>query len=97
MKYDRSSRCPCKNGPSCHDCSYCLGCSCRCHSWFTLSTRLFDKNAELEILRRVESVARSSKESTGGGTDIYLDDEDFTTQRLDAAKRNWGHDDERIV
>jgi hypothetical protein len=96
MKFDRTSRCICKNGPVCHDCSYCLGCSCRCHSWFTLNFRLFDKDAEQEILQRVESVARTWKDSPDGFADRHLDEEELTTQRLDEAKRKWGHDDERI-
>jgi hypothetical protein len=97
MKFNRSSRCPCKNGPICNDCNYCLGCSCRCHSWFTLNCRLFNKDTEQEILQRVETAVKTWKESEDGDTDKYLDDEGFTMKRLDAAKRNWGHDDERIL
>ena len=54
MNYDRRSRCPCKKGPVCNHCGYCAGCSCRCHTWFTLHNRFFDKDAEEALLERVQ-------------------------------------------
>lgn len=55
MRYDRSSRCPCKNGPACQNCGYCVGCSCRCHTWFRVHNR-FHEETELEALRaRIEA------------------------------------------
>eukprot|EP00934_Nitzschia_sp_Nitz4_P008353 Nitzschia sp. Nitz4//scaffold74_size92883//47486//53507//NITZ4_004826-RA/size92883-augustus-gene-0.13-mRNA-1//-1//CDS//3329557604//8343//frame0 len=78
MRYDRNSRCPCKNGPCCHDCGYCLGCSCRCHTWFTLNYRFFKKDAEEALLRKVEDMAQKWKE--GNDEDEYLDDPDGNTK-----------------
>lgn len=52
--FDRASRCPCKNGPVCRHCNFCAGCSCRCHSWFTLYFRFFKKCDELKLLHRVK-------------------------------------------
>jgi len=52
-KFDRESRCPCKNGPACNFCGYCLGCSCRCHTWFTMRTRLCNAVDEEKLLRSV--------------------------------------------
>lgn len=66
MQFDRQSHCPCKNGPKCDNCSYCLGCSCRCHSWFTLHTRFFAEDQEKQLLRRIEKIANSS---AGEGVD----------------------------
>jgi len=54
MNFDRQSRCPCKKGPVCNHCGYCAGCSCRCHTWFTLHNRFFDKDAEEALLERVQ-------------------------------------------
>jgi hypothetical protein len=54
MQYDRASRCPCKNGPVCRHCNYCSGCSCRCHTFFTLNFRFFKREDELKLLHRVK-------------------------------------------
>ena len=82
MNYDRQSKCPCKNGPKCDYCGYCLGCSCRCHSWFTVHTRLFPLAQEEKLLRTVEETAKA------GGAD--LDDSDsrlsLALERLKHAK-----------
>lgn len=88
MNYDRTSRCPCKNGPVCHDCHYCLGCSCRCHTWFTLRSRLFEKKAEVDVLERVKKIAAKSTEE-----DLYLDDDRFMSERMEAARKLWGYDE----
>lgn len=97
MKYDRVSRCPCRNGPCCKECYYCLGCSCRCHTQFTLNFRLFDKETERAILERVEAVAKSGEEPLDEIEERYLTDQAFTTRRLDDAKIAWGHADEYIL
>ncbi len=97
MRFDRCSRCPCKNGPACKDCSFCLGCSCKCHTQFTLNFRLFDKNVEKGILDRVKAVAQAGKDDPEKIEDRYLDDEGFTNQRLDDAKVAWGHTDDFIL
>eukprot|EP00804_Cyclotella_cryptica_P018145 CCRYP_005927-RA/>CCRYP_005927-RA protein AED:0.43 eAED:0.43 QI:0/0/0/1/0/0/2/0/106 len=39
VNFQRQSRCPCKNGPQCDACSFCIGCSCTCHQQFTLHYR----------------------------------------------------------
>ena len=52
--FDRVSRCPCKNGPVCRHCNYCAGCSCRCHTWFSLHFRFLKKGDELQLLHRVK-------------------------------------------
>jgi len=49
MAHTRQKRCPCKNGPACSFCSYCLGCSCTCHTSFTLHQRLLNSHDELEL------------------------------------------------
>lgn len=97
MKYNRASRCPCKNGPACKECGYCLGCSCRCHTQFTLNFRLFDKNVEQGILERVKAVALKGKQGCENDEARYLYDEEFTARRLDDAKVSWGHHDEFIL
>ena len=56
MTYDRSSRCPCKNGPVCRQCLFCAGCSCKCHQWFTLHRRFFNVEKENSLVQRVEAV-----------------------------------------
>uniref|UniRef100_A0A7S4EEL1 DUF6824 domain-containing protein n=1 Tax=Pseudo-nitzschia australis TaxID=44445 RepID=A0A7S4EEL1_9STRA len=53
-KFNRESRCPCKSGPACNFCGYCLGCSCRCHTWFTMRTRLCDAGDEEKLLESVK-------------------------------------------
>merc|ERR1712130_853018 len=58
FRFDRKSRCPCKNGPCCDFCNYCLGCSCRCHSWFTMRTRLCNMKDEELLLQTVKETAR---------------------------------------
>lgn len=81
MNYDRHSHCPCKNGPKCDYCSYCLGCSCRCHSWFTVHTRLCSREQEEKLLKRVEETANKS---TGGADEEQMS---LALDRLKHAKR----------
>ena len=52
---------------------------------------MFEKETEQEILQRVEDVA-----SKAPVKDRYLDDEEFTAQRLMTAKMIWGHQDELV-
>lgn len=61
MKFNRESRCPCKNGPICQQCKYCAGCSCKCHQWFTLHRRFFNNEDENALVRRVEAVLEGDK------------------------------------
>lgn len=56
----RQARCPCKNGKACEHCSYCTGCSCRCHQWFTLHYRFMGLKNELELLQHAESIVGSN-------------------------------------
>jgi hypothetical protein len=81
--YDRSSRCPCKNGPVCRFCNYCSGCSCRCHSWFTLHSRLFGSGEGEELLNRVETAVSSANCEPNK----YLDDPQHLENRLEVAER----------
>lgn len=55
----RRSRCPCKNGKECIYCSYCTGCSCRCHQRFTVHYRFMKQENELELLQKAESIVGS--------------------------------------
>lgn len=55
--FNRQSRCPCKNGPACNYCGFCLGCSCRCHTWFTMRTRLCSAADEEQLLQTVKDTA----------------------------------------
>jgi hypothetical protein len=56
MAYDRNWRaCTCKNGPQCKVCTYCLGCSCRCHKSFTMHLRFMSMEDEEALLQRVVS------------------------------------------
>eukprot|EP00571_Detonula_confervacea_P000867 CAMPEP_0172328380 /NCGR_PEP_ID=MMETSP1058-20130122/60322_1 /TAXON_ID=83371 /ORGANISM="Detonula confervacea, Strain CCMP 353" /LENGTH=2122 /DNA_ID=CAMNT_0013045493 /DNA_START=119 /DNA_END=6484 /DNA_ORIENTATION=+ len=55
----RRARCPCKNGKECTYCSYCTGCSCRCHQHFTLHYRFMGLGNELEILQNAERIVGS--------------------------------------
>lgn len=58
---DRDSRCPCKNGPKCDNCQYCLGCSCRCHTWFVVNQRLMSLEHEQRLLEKVRATAESNR------------------------------------
>eukprot|EP00980_Cylindrotheca_fusiformis_P021651 scaffold8505_cov130-Cylindrotheca_fusiformis.AAC.17 len=80
---DRTSRCPCKNGPACKFCHYCSGCSCRCHTWFTLHFRLFGREESEDLLKRVQEVVASSSSEQ----DKYLDNQAYLKERLDLAER----------
>ena len=50
----RRTHCPCKNGPRCDTCFYCIGCSCTCHQQFTLQYRFMPVEEECELLKEVE-------------------------------------------
>jgi len=62
-KFDRQKKCPCKNGPACGFCSFCLGCSCRCHTWFTVNTRLFPLKEEEKLFDKVKNLAEGSTQT----------------------------------
>ncbi|KAL3799181.1 hypothetical protein ACHAW5_005458 [Stephanodiscus triporus] len=52
----RQARCPCKNGKECAYCSFCTGCSCRCHQRFTVHYRFMEQENEVELLHKAESI-----------------------------------------
>ena len=81
MLQDRASRCPCKNGPCCEFCGYCSGCSCRCHTWFTLHCRFFNEEESEVLLDRVERAAHSGDSKPNK----YLDDSSYLSRRLELA------------
>ncbi|KAL7553995.1 hypothetical protein ACHAWF_017589 [Thalassiosira exigua] len=68
----RKARCPCKNGKECIYCSYCTGCSCRCHQWFTLHYRFMGLKPELKLLDEVERIVGSSAISQAAETRARL-------------------------
>ena len=57
---DNQKRCPCKNGPQCTICHFCLGCSCRCHRSFTMHQRLLNSHDEHEVLGWVTSIVNDN-------------------------------------
>jgi len=62
MAFDRNARgaCTCKNGPKCKVCTYCLGCSCRCHKSFTMHLRFMSIEDEEALLQRVVAAVGST-------------------------------------
>jgi len=56
MIFERSSRCPCKNGPTCTTCHFCLGCSCKCHQEFSLNFRFMRMNEEKVLLNSIKGI-----------------------------------------
>jgi len=88
MNYDRGSRCPCRNGPACKICHFCSGCSCRCHTWFTLHYRLFNKDEETALLARVEAATKAEPVEPDEPFHRYLD-QAFTEARLENASRKY--------
>ena len=90
LKFDRSIRCPCKNGPCCKYCNFCGGCSCRCHTWFTLHSRFFSKADELALLQRVENAVATYKDD-GSDSNVhfnrYLNDPSFSEDRFARAAK----------
>jgi len=61
MPFRRHARCPCKKGPQCKDCSYCLGCSCQCHQDFVMNFRFMGMADERNLLSRVETAVGEQK------------------------------------
>mmetsp|Transcript_6307 Transcript_6307/g.12103 ORF Transcript_6307/g.12103 Transcript_6307/m.12103 type:complete len:145 (+) Transcript_6307:485-919(+) len=58
MKLERKgASCVCGNGPKCKSkaCGYCAGCSCRCHTNFTMHFRFMSIEDEVALLRSVEA------------------------------------------
>lgn len=87
MSYDRQSKCPCKNGPRCDFCGYCVGCSCRCHSWFTVHTRLFPLEQELQLVKQVKDLALGKEEGAPCVSETQLEEQvDLAMDRLKHAK-----------
>lgn len=72
MNFSRHERCPCKNGPQCDICTYCIGCSCRCHQHFTLHYRFMPVQEELELLQKVERAVGADVLSTSLETKVRL-------------------------
>lgn len=59
MKREKK-RCKCKNGRgACLICTYCTGCSCKCHQCFTLHYRFMRVEEELGLLQQAETVVGS--------------------------------------
>lgn len=83
MKYDRKGGCPCKNGPKCKVCTYCLGCSCRCHKSFTMHLRFMSIEDEETLLQRVADAVGSCALPQDTTLARPVDDEEF----VDAASR----------
>jgi len=72
MNFTRHSRCPCKNGPACTYCSYCIGCSCTCHQMFTLHYRFMTMEEELELLKEAVDVVGTDVISASLETKVRL-------------------------
>lgn len=72
MNFTRHSRCPCKNGPACTYCSYCIGCSCTCHQMFTLHYRFMTMEEELELLKEAVNVVGTDVISASLETKVRL-------------------------
>jgi hypothetical protein len=51
--------CACKAGPVCEVCSFCSGCSCKCHQSFTLRHRFMQIDVEICLLHGVKSIVDS--------------------------------------
>jgi hypothetical protein len=89
MGQDRTSHCPCKNGPKCDFCGYCLGCSCRCHTYFTVHTRLCLVEQELEVLKHVKERALAVQEGGATISESQLESQvEMALERLKHAKHS---------
>jgi len=84
-QFNRASRCVCKNGPQCKHCGFCLGCSCRCHTYFTVRTRLCNAVDETKLWQSVKDTAdvksRMQSITAEGGTGL-IDITDEPTKHL---------------
>ncbi len=78
-KFERKSHCPCKNGPCCKTCDYCLGCSCRCHKHFSVNFRFMTIEEEILLLKRIEDIIYTQNgqvimnDTKGSGTNVRFD------------------------
>ncbi|KAG7346143.1 hypothetical protein IV203_005211 [Nitzschia inconspicua] len=89
MLQNRISHCPCKNGPKCDFCGWCLGCSCRCHSWFTVHTRLFSLEEELRLLNLVQKYALEPQDGAISLLQSQMEDRvNMALDRLNHAKQS---------
>lgn len=86
MKFDRAGRCPCKNGPKCDYCEYCVGCSCKCHERFTVMTRFYGPEDMKSLERRVENVAYEANDDEKEASDGLSRDKTVAS-RLAAAMK----------
>ena len=77
MNHDRKGGCPCKNGPKCKVCTYCLGCSCRCHKSFTMHLRFMSIEDEETLLQRVAGAVGSCALPPDATLARLADDEEF--------------------
>ena len=82
LRFNRQSRCVCKNGPQCKDCGFCLGCSCRCHTYFTVRTRLCSAANEEKLLQTVKDTAEIEPAIAAEGAAGKIDATDKPTKHL---------------
>ncbi len=82
LRFNRQSRCVCKNGPQCKDCGFCLGCSCRCHTYFTVRTRLCSAADEEKLLQIVKDTAEIGSAIAAEGAGGKIDARDEPTKHL---------------
>jgi len=55
----KQKSCSCKNGPACKNCTFCAGCSCKCHTWFTAQCRFKTIDDEKKLLKCIEDKVSS--------------------------------------
>jgi len=90
LRFNRQSRCVCKNGPQCKDCGFCLGCSCRCHTYFTVRTRLCSAANEEKLLQTVKDTAEIEPAIAAEGAAGKIDATDKPTKHLCDRLKNAG-------
>ena len=91
MKYDRKgSKCECKNGPICKSksCGYCAGCSCRCHTNFTMHFRFMSIKDEVALLKRVE---------TAVGRNALPHDATLAKLESDELRTGYNHPEQKVA
>lgn len=90
LRFNRQSRCVCKNGPQCKDCGFCLGCSCRCHTYFTVRTRLCSAADEEKLLQTVKDVGAIESATAAKGATGKIDTTDEPSKYLCDRLKNAG-------
>jgi len=55
----RHPTCQCERLPRCLNCQKCTGCSCTCHTQFTLNFRFMGLEEEVDLLQRVTAVVKN--------------------------------------